>query len=95
MVTQKKLSKESAGIATGWPLLNKIVILMLRMCVWVLCECYIWAKNHVQWMSRIKTLNNDNNNNDNNNNKLSVSHGFVMHSHSQRLFVGSINKFRA
>ena len=31
VVTQKKLSKESAGIATGWPLLNKIVILMLRM----------------------------------------------------------------
>ena len=31
MVTQKKLSKERAGIATGWPLLNKIVILMLRV----------------------------------------------------------------
>ena len=31
--TQKKLSKERAGIATGWPLLNKIVILMLGACV--------------------------------------------------------------
>ena len=29
VVTQKKLLKEHAGIATGWPLLNRIVILML------------------------------------------------------------------
>ena len=31
LVTQKKLSKECAGIAAGWPLLNKIVILMLHV----------------------------------------------------------------
>ena len=35
---------------------------MLRVHVWVLCECYIWVKNYVQWMSQMKT-NNDNNNN--------------------------------
>ena len=35
------------------------------MCVWVLRECYIWTNNHVQWMSQIKTINN--------NNKLSMS----------------------
>ena len=56
MATQKKLS-ERAGIATGWLLLNKIVILMLRKRVWVLCEYYIWTKNHVQWMSKIETIN--------------------------------------
>ena len=39
VVKQKKLSKE--GIATGWPLLNKIVTLMLHMRVLVLCEYYI------------------------------------------------------
>ena len=31
VVTQKKLTKERAGIATGRPLLNKTVILMLRV----------------------------------------------------------------
>ena len=31
VVTQKKLSKERTGIATGWPLLNKIVISMSRV----------------------------------------------------------------
>ena len=42
------------------------------MCVWVLSECYIWIKNHVQWMSQIKTIItiNNNNNNDINNNIL-------------------------
>ena len=55
-VTQKKLSKERAGIATVWPLLNKILILMLHVPVWILRECYIWTKNHVQRMSQIKTI---------------------------------------
>ena len=41
---QKKLPKECAGITTGWSLLNKIVILMLGMRLWVLCEYYIWTK---------------------------------------------------
>ena len=36
---------------------------MLRVRVWVLCEYYIWTKNHVQWMSQIKTIDNNNNNN--------------------------------
>ena len=62
---KKKLSKECAGIANGWPLLNKIVILMLYIRVWVLCECYIWTKNHVHWMSQIKTINYINNHNSN------------------------------
>ena len=31
VVTQTKLSKERAGIATGWLLLNKIAVLMLRV----------------------------------------------------------------
>ena len=34
---------------------------MLRVRVWVLCEYYIWTKNHVQWMSQIKTIDNNNN----------------------------------
>ena len=29
--TQKKLSKERAGVATEWPLFNKTVNLMLRV----------------------------------------------------------------
>ena len=41
MVTQKKLSKERVGIATGWPLLNKIVILMLRVCVSIAWMLYL------------------------------------------------------
>ena len=37
--------------------------------MWVLCECYVWTKKQVQWMSQIKTINySNNNNNDNNNN---------------------------
>ena len=63
VITQNKLSKERGGIATGWPLLNKIVILMLCVLVWVLCEYYIWTKNHVQWMSQITTINDNNNDN--------------------------------
>ena len=31
--TQKKFLKERPGIATGWPLLNRIVILMLPVSV--------------------------------------------------------------
>ena len=34
---------------------------MLRVRVWVLCEDYIWTKNHVQWMSQIKAINNNDN----------------------------------
>ena len=68
MWSHKRQSKERASIATGWPLLNKIDILMLRVRMWVLCEYYIWTKKHVQWMSQIKTINNSNNNNKNNNN---------------------------
>ena len=41
MVTQNKLPKERAGIATRWPMLNKTVILILRVGVSVLRECYI------------------------------------------------------
>ena len=38
MVTLKKLSKERAAIATGWPPLNIIVILMLHVCM---CVCIV------------------------------------------------------
>ena len=41
---------------------------MLRLRVWVLRECYISTKNHVQWMSQIKTISNKNKNKNKNNN---------------------------
>ena len=58
MVTQKKLSKEFAGIATGWPLLNKIVNVTCA-CVSIAWMLYLNGEPCTMYESK-KKINNNN-----------------------------------